>query len=173
MTDRLYYHNSFLYDFVAALEEVRTLADGRTALVLDRTAFYPTSGGQVFDTGWLELEPLEAERGKFLPKLRVSEVAEEEDGTVLHIVDGEKKPTLSLREKDGAPSSIAIGARSTLKAIDALAWRMAERLKENAVTVGDHLDVAFTIDRNTHPEYGGGLQLKVCDFALAAAVAAK
>jgi single-stranded-DNA-specific exonuclease len=82
-------------------------------------------------------------------------------------------PTLSLREKDGAPSSIAIGARSTLKAIDALAWRMAERLKENAVTVGDHLDVAFTIDRNTHPEYGGGLQLKVCDFALAAAVAAK
>ena len=88
MTDRLYYHNSFLYDFVAALEDVRTLADGRTALVLDRTAFYPTSGGQTFDTGWIELEPLEQERGKFLPKLRVSEVAEEEDGTVLHIVDG-------------------------------------------------------------------------------------
>lgn len=87
MTDRLYFHNSFLYDFVAALEDVRTLSDGRTALVLDRTAFYPTSGGQVFDTGWLELEPLEVERGKFLPKLRVGEVAEEEDGTILHVID--------------------------------------------------------------------------------------
>ena len=88
MTDRLYYHNSFLYDFVAALEEVRQV-DGRTALVLDRTVFYPTSGGQVFDTGWLELEPLEAEPSPFLPKLRVSEVSDAEDGAVLHFIDGE------------------------------------------------------------------------------------
>ena len=88
MTDRLYYHNSFLYDFVAALEEVRQV-DGRTALVLDRTVFYPTSGGQVFDTGWLELEPLEAARSSFLPKLRVGEVSDAEDGAVLHFIDGE------------------------------------------------------------------------------------
>jgi alanyl-tRNA synthetase len=88
MTDRLYYHNSFLYDFVAALEEVRQV-DGRTALVLDRTVFYPTSGGQVFDTGWLELEPLEAARSLFLPKLRVSEVSDAEDGAVLHFINGE------------------------------------------------------------------------------------
>lgn len=87
MTERLYYHNSFLYDFVAALEEVRKV-DGRTALVLDRTVFYPTSGGQVFDTGWLELEPLESERGQFLPKLRVSEVADSEDGAILHFTEG-------------------------------------------------------------------------------------
>ena len=89
MTDRLYYHNSFLYDFVAALEDVRKTQDGRTALVLDRTAFYPTSGGQVFDTGWLELEPLEETPGKLLPKLRVTEVGEEENGPVLHFVEGE------------------------------------------------------------------------------------
>ena len=89
MTDRLYYHNSFLHDFVAALEDVRQTADGRTAVVLDRTAFYPTSGGQTFDTGWLELEPLEAERQKFLPKLRVSEVAEDDEGLILHFVEGQ------------------------------------------------------------------------------------
>jgi alanyl-tRNA synthetase len=52
MTERLYYENSFLHDFVAALLAVRHLPDGRTALVFDRTAFYPTSGGQTFDTGW-------------------------------------------------------------------------------------------------------------------------
>ncbi len=89
MTERLYYANSFLYDFVAALLERRTLADGRTALVLDRTAFYPTSGGQVFDVGWVELEPLESAPGAFLPKLRVVEVAESDDGEILHIVEAD------------------------------------------------------------------------------------
>ncbi|HWR35074.1 MAG TPA: DHHA1 domain-containing protein [Clostridia bacterium] len=98
MTDRLYYHNSFLYDFVAALEETRALADGRTAVVLDRTVFYPTSGGQVSDTGWLELEPLEVARGYFLPKLRVADVAEEDDGTILHVIEG----TLPSDVKAGA-----------------------------------------------------------------------
>jgi alanyl-tRNA synthetase len=97
MTERLYYNNSFLYDFVAALLERRVLEDGRAALVLDRTAFYPTSGGQVFDTGWLELEPLEGERGTFLPKLRVTEVAETEAGEILHVVetDSASAPAIS------------------------------------------------------------------------------
>jgi len=88
MTERLYYQNSFLYDFVAALLERRTLADGRLALVLDRTAFYPTSGGQVFDTGWIELEPLEGSAAGTCPKLRVAEVIDEEtSGEVLHVVE--------------------------------------------------------------------------------------
>ena len=42
---RLYYHDSFLYDFDAEVREV--LDSPRPALILDRTAFYPTSGGQV------------------------------------------------------------------------------------------------------------------------------
>jgi alanyl-tRNA synthetase len=96
MTERLYYHNSFLYDFVAALMERRTLPDGRTALVLDRTVFYPTSGGQVFDTGWLEVEPLEGEAAGSRPKLRVAEVIDEEStGEILHVVEavgGEQLP---------------------------------------------------------------------------------
>jgi len=88
MTERLYYNNSFLYDFVAALMERRKLPDGRTALILDRTVFYPTSGGQVFDTGWLELEPLEGTAAAKLPKLRVAEVIDEETtGDILHVVE--------------------------------------------------------------------------------------
>lgn len=80
MTQRLYYTDSFLYEFDAEVAEVQP-ADSRLAVILDRTAFYPTSGGQVFDTGWMF--PVDAHE----PKLRVSEVAEREDGAILHLVD--------------------------------------------------------------------------------------
>jgi alanyl-tRNA synthetase len=77
MTTRLYYHDSFLYDFDA---EVRDVLDSpRPALVLDRTAFYPTSGGQVFDTGWIT--------SNADAKFRVTEVADMEDGKVVHYLD--------------------------------------------------------------------------------------
>jgi alanyl-tRNA synthetase len=85
MTDRLYYTDSFLYDFEAGVIEIfpPSSAGSRTAVILDRTAFYPTSGGQVFDTGWMA--PLDApnEGGR----VRVIEVAEREDGTILHFLD--------------------------------------------------------------------------------------
>jgi alanyl-tRNA synthetase len=88
MTERLYYQNSFVFDFTAAVEGTRELADGRSALVLDRTAFYATSGGQPFDTGWLEFVSTESEEPVALPKLRVIDVLEDEtDGTILHVVE--------------------------------------------------------------------------------------
>ena len=48
MTERLYYTDAYLRDFTASI--VDHSADGRT-VYLNRTAFYPTSGGQPFDTG--------------------------------------------------------------------------------------------------------------------------
>ena len=51
MTERLYYTDPFLTGFDAQVLQVVTAPDGRPAVVLDRTAFYPTSGGQPFDTG--------------------------------------------------------------------------------------------------------------------------
>ena len=74
MTDRLYYHDSFLYDFDARVIEALTL-DGKHAVVLDRTAFYPTSGGQVHDTGVLTADG---------QQIAITEVADEEDGRILH-----------------------------------------------------------------------------------------
>jgi alanyl-tRNA synthetase len=80
MTDRLYYHDSFLYNFDA---EVSSAAAGpRPAVVLDRTAFYPTSGGQIHDTGWL----ISADG-----KHRVTEVVDAEDGRVVHYLDAPLK----------------------------------------------------------------------------------
>jgi alanyl-tRNA synthetase len=51
-TERLYYRDSFLREFDAQV--ISCEKDGeRWKIVLDRTAFYPTSGGQPYDTGKL------------------------------------------------------------------------------------------------------------------------
>jgi alanyl-tRNA synthetase len=50
LTDRLYYADSYLTAFDAAVVEVVPAAS-RYHLYLDRTAFYPASGGQPCDTG--------------------------------------------------------------------------------------------------------------------------
>jgi alanyl-tRNA synthetase len=50
VTERLYYTDSFLSSFTASVLEK---ADGGRRIYLDRTAFYPTSGGQPHDTGTL------------------------------------------------------------------------------------------------------------------------
>ena len=48
MTERLYYTDSYLREFQARV--VERSPDGRT-VYLDRTLFYPASGGQPFDVG--------------------------------------------------------------------------------------------------------------------------
>ena len=67
MTRRLYYEDGYRTEFEAELRESLYLPDGRFALFLDATYFYPTSGGQPHDLGRLAglelLEVLEHERG--------------------------------------------------------------------------------------------------------------
>jgi alanyl-tRNA synthetase len=83
LTERLYYTDSFLTEFEARVVAVSRQA-GNLALTLDRSAFYPMSGGQVSDTGWLEL-PI----GSELERIRVEDVVEnEQTGEVLHVVEG-------------------------------------------------------------------------------------
>ena len=50
MTARLYYDDSYTTDFMARVVE-QTAVEGHPAVVLDRSYFYPTCGGQPFDTG--------------------------------------------------------------------------------------------------------------------------
>lgn len=85
MTQRLYYSDSHLVEFEARVVAVSTTADGRAAVALDRTAFYPTGGGQPYDTGTLGAA-------------RVVECVDEEDGRVLHVCEGEVPAEGSLVE---------------------------------------------------------------------------
>jgi alanyl-tRNA synthetase len=74
MTERLYYQDSRLRAFDATVVRAEARGDG-FAVWLDRTAFYPTSGGQPFDKGTLG--------GALL-----LDVHDDDEGNVVHVVAG-------------------------------------------------------------------------------------
>jgi alanyl-tRNA synthetase len=76
MTERLYYTDTTCTRFSARVTE-RLTREGHPAIVLDRTAFYPTSGGQPADRGTLD----------GIAVLDV--VVREEDGAIVHILSEE------------------------------------------------------------------------------------
>jgi alanyl-tRNA synthetase len=80
VTERIYYTDPYRTEFdatIIGLEPVSGTADPvRVGAVLDRTAFYPTSGGQPFDVG-------------LLGTARVVDVIDRDDGTILHVVEGD------------------------------------------------------------------------------------
>ena len=88
MTDRIYYTEPACRSFEATVTRVDE-REGRSVVVLDRTAFYPTSGGQPFDIG--RLGPVE-----------VVETIDE-DSEVVHVVSGPLSAGDRVRgEIDGA-----------------------------------------------------------------------
>ena len=92
MTKRLYYDSSEVHEFDSVVEDVAppSAEQSRAGVILRETAFYPTSGGQVHDTGWLTLEGAE--------RVRVAEVADAEDGRILHYLQAPAKlPVAGVR----------------------------------------------------------------------------
>lgn len=89
MTQRLYFSDAYLTCFTARVIE-RFQWEGHLALVLDRTAFYPTGGGQPHDSGTLD-------------GIGVVDVVEREsDGAVIHVLD---RPLEADVPSDGAPAA--------------------------------------------------------------------
>ena len=78
MTQRLYYTEPYRQTFDATVVAVDH-ADGSAHVTLDQTAFYPSSGGQPFDTGTLG-------------SAAVTDVIDREDGTITHVVSGTLRP---------------------------------------------------------------------------------
>jgi alanyl-tRNA synthetase len=59
VTERLYYTDAYLRAFTARVTEIISPGGGVAGgVVLDRTAFYPTSGGQPHDLGTLDRRPV-------------------------------------------------------------------------------------------------------------------
>src|SRR5664279_3303205 len=87
MVERLYYSDSFLSGFPATITDVREVSrvGGQSLwqLALDRTAFYPTSGGQPNDTGSL----LAASRSGTTIEVAVLDVQEDESGEIWHYTE--------------------------------------------------------------------------------------
>src|SRR5262245_34594215 len=74
VTDRLYYQDSYTATFEATVVAVEQ-DEGRTRVRLDRSFFYPTSGGQPFDIGMLGAS-------------RVVDVYEDDGHDVVHVIEG-------------------------------------------------------------------------------------
>ena len=81
-TERLYYNDPYLLEFDANVLETRPVGD-KVGIVLDKTAFYPTSGGQPNDLGTLNDVAL------------VDCVEDEGSGNVIHII-GDKLSSESV-----------------------------------------------------------------------------
>jgi alanyl-tRNA synthetase len=81
MTKRLYYDSPERQEFESVVEDVLapSAEQPRPGVILRETAFYPTSGGQTHDTGWLTLDSGD--------RSRVTEVAEHEDGRIIHYLE--------------------------------------------------------------------------------------
>jgi len=80
LTERLYYQDSYLKEFKAkVLKKIKI--NNQPAVVLDKTAFYPTSGGQPYDRGVIQDIP-------------VVEVVEDND-EITHILKEELKEEIN------------------------------------------------------------------------------
>src|ERR1019366_7836654 len=89
MTKRLYYESAEMHEFDSVVEDVARISTAQPSpsVILRETGFYPSSGGQVHDTGWLTLDGVE--------RLRVTEVAETEDGRIVHYLEAPVKLPLA------------------------------------------------------------------------------
>jgi alanyl-tRNA synthetase len=148
MSNRLYYTDSFLRSFSAKVADIReaSRADGVSTwqIALDRSAFYPTSGGQPCDTGTLTT----SSRSGAVLEAVVESVEEDEQGTVWHFT---RKPL--------AAGTHVQGEIDWPRRLDHMQQHSGQHLLSavfaqelNAPTVSFHLgETVSTIDLGTGP----------------------
>ena len=84
------------------------------------------------------------------------------------------QPARTLKEKHiklRVVSGDDVDNKRFQRAREVLGWRMAERVSQESLVAGDILDLAFTLDYNQHPDFGG-VQLNLVDFTRSVAAPA-
>ena len=148
MTDRLYYRDSFVRAFAANVTDIREASrtDGVSIwqIALDRSAFYPTSGGQPHDTGTLRA----TSRNGAVLEVPIDSVEEDEFGQLWHFTRKPLQPGTEVEGEIDWPRRIDhIQQHSAQHLLSAVFVR-----ELNAPTVSFHLgETASTIDLNTPP----------------------
>jgi hypothetical protein len=69
----------------------------------------------------------------------------------------------AIRHAECATRNLKSETPNRTIAYNALGWRMADRINQAQLLPGDAIDVAFTLDHNDHPDFGG-LELTLKDF---------
>ena len=92
MTERLYYEDSYLKEFRAKILK-KIKIDNQPAVVLDETAFYPTSGGQPYDKGVIQDVPVVevAEKGDEIIHILKKELKEKINSEVVGKIDWKRR----------------------------------------------------------------------------------
>jgi len=130
-THLLYYEDAYVKEFDAKVLDIQEL-NGNYGIILDRTAFYPTGGGQPADTGTIK-----GENGK----ARVADVKASQ-GKVIHIV---KEIVGRLSEGEQVKGIIDWQRRYALMRNHTTSHLMAEVLRrvtgEPVEIVGSGIDV--------------------------------
>jgi len=123
MTDRLYYTDSYLRGFTA---RITGHADHGRTVYLDRTAFYPTSGGQPFDTG-------------SIAGVAVLDVVDEDERTIafMDIAPATRGHALVI-PREHTPDLLSVDPED-LRAVAVASQRLATRAKERLAADGVNL----------------------------------
>jgi single-stranded-DNA-specific exonuclease len=74
------------------------------------------------------------------------------------------QPPRVIKEKH---TKLRVAENGSKRSFTAMGWRMAERVESAGVLAGDTLNVAFKLEHNDHPDFGG-LELRLEDFAVPA-----
>jgi alanyl-tRNA synthetase len=135
-TDRLYYQDPFLLRFEARVVALSAW-NGVPSLVLDRSAFYPESGGQLGDRGELA-------------GLALSDVQVDDDGVVHHLVPAGELPAVGATVQGAVEParrrlhmSLHTGQHMLSRALAdvAHAATVSSRLGESSCTIDVDVDV--------------------------------
>jgi len=128
MTERLYYSDSYTHTFTARIVE-RLTHNNHPALILDKTFFYPTSGGQPNDCGSINQAQV------------IDVIVRESDNAILHILD---------RETDSGDAACAI---EWSRRFDYMQQHTGQHILSQAFirtahaeTIGFHLGDSLTLD---------------------------